>query len=140
MIITENILGSGGGSELPPVTEQDKDKYLHTNSTTGDLEWSAVSGGGVLVLDVTRTDMGEYGIKWSLEDVTCEELFQLSQTSVIATKQDETYPEFSASKIDILTNASKTVGDSTVYYEFSFSGSYMSGNSEDDHPCVVDVG
>lgn len=38
--------GGGGGSDLPEVTADDKDKYLHTNSSTGNLEWSAVSGGG----------------------------------------------------------------------------------------------
>lgn len=39
-------VAASGGSDLPEVTSSDKDKYLHTNSSTGDLEWSDVSGGG----------------------------------------------------------------------------------------------
>lgn len=53
--------GGGGGSSLPEVTSSDKDKYLHTNSSTGDLEWSAVSGGGggALRVAITTEDMGQ---------------------------------------------------------------------------------
>lgn len=29
------------GADLPEVTANDKDKYLHTNSSTGNLEWSS---------------------------------------------------------------------------------------------------
>lgn len=32
--------------ELPAVETTDKDKYLHTNASTGALEWSEVQGGG----------------------------------------------------------------------------------------------
>jgi len=37
-----NVLSSllDGLSELPDVEPNDKDKYLHTNSTDGSLEWS----------------------------------------------------------------------------------------------------
>lgn len=45
--------GGGGGSSLPEVTADDKDKYLHTNASTGDLEWSAVSGGTTVVANPT---------------------------------------------------------------------------------------
>ena len=42
-------------NELPAVAAADKGKYLHTNESTGDLEWAeGGSGGGVLV--VTDTD------------------------------------------------------------------------------------
>ena len=42
-------------SELPAVAAADKGKYLHTNESTGALEWAeGGSGGGVLV--VTDTD------------------------------------------------------------------------------------
>lgn len=44
--LEQGVADAGGGSDLPEVTADDKDKYLHTNSSTGDLEWSAVSGGG----------------------------------------------------------------------------------------------
>lgn len=49
-----------GGSELPEVTSGDKDKYLHTNSSTGDLEWAAASGGGVLNVNVVYGDESIY--------------------------------------------------------------------------------
>lgn len=40
-------------SPLPEVAQTDKDKFLHTNSTTGALEWSAVQGGsGTSILPV----------------------------------------------------------------------------------------
>lgn len=51
-------VAASGGSDLPEVTADDKDKYLHTNSSTGDLEWSAVSGGGggnIVVAKFERT-------------------------------------------------------------------------------------
>ena len=32
--------------DVPPVTADDKNKYLHMNETTGEKEWSEVSGGG----------------------------------------------------------------------------------------------
>ena len=35
--------GGGGGTPLPTVVN---DRYLHTNATTGALEWSVVQGGG----------------------------------------------------------------------------------------------
>lgn len=38
-----------GGNPLPEVTPEDKDKYLHTNELTGELEWAEVEGGGVTV-------------------------------------------------------------------------------------------
>ena len=45
-------------NELPAVAAADKGKYLHTNESTGDLEWATAggSGGGVLVVhDVDGT-------------------------------------------------------------------------------------
>ena len=51
-------VAASGGSDLPEVTSSDKDKYLHTNSSTGDLEWSAVSGGGGGVLTITADENG----------------------------------------------------------------------------------
>ena len=36
----------GGGSSLPPVTVDDKGKFLHTNDTTGNLEWAEGDGSG----------------------------------------------------------------------------------------------
>ena len=40
-------------SPIPAVAQTDKDKYLHTNPTTGALEWSAVQGGsGTSILPV----------------------------------------------------------------------------------------
>lgn len=44
-------------SQLPTVTSDDKDKYLHTNASTGSLEWSAVSGGGVMTVTITYDDV-----------------------------------------------------------------------------------
>ena len=50
-------VAASGGSDLPEVTSDDKDKYLHTNSSTGDLEWSAVSGsGGLVIPSFTESD------------------------------------------------------------------------------------
>lgn len=43
-------------SELPTVGSSDKDKYLHTNASTGDLEWATAGGSGGGVLVVTDTD------------------------------------------------------------------------------------
>lgn len=40
-----DISGGGGGSVLPDVTSEDKDKFLHTNATTGALEWESVASG-----------------------------------------------------------------------------------------------
>ena len=46
-------------SELPAVTSDDKDKFLHTNGSTGALEWTeAGGGGGMLVV----TFGGSYGL------------------------------------------------------------------------------
>ena len=42
-------------TELPSVESGDKDKYLHTNSSTGSLEWSSVSSGGSAFM-ITDTD------------------------------------------------------------------------------------
>lgn len=42
-------------SELPDVTSSDKNKYLHTNNSTGDLEWAEASG-GVFPITVTRVN------------------------------------------------------------------------------------
>ena len=46
--------------DVPPVTADDKNKYLHTNETTGEKEWSEVSGGGggggVLVVHIYIED------------------------------------------------------------------------------------
>ena len=42
---------SNSQTALPTVSSSDKDKYLHTNSSTGALEWSSVaSGGGTTVV------------------------------------------------------------------------------------------
>ena len=38
-----DISYSGGGASLPIVVN---DRYLHTNATTGVLEWAQVQGGG----------------------------------------------------------------------------------------------
>ena len=57
--LEQGVAGAGGGSDLPEVTANDKDKYLHTNASTGDLEWSAVSGGGGLVVTITGGDMNK---------------------------------------------------------------------------------
>lgn len=49
------------GDKLPPVTEDDKGKYLHLNESTGAKEWATAgggsSGGGVLVVH----EVEEYG-------------------------------------------------------------------------------
>jgi len=44
--LLEEIAENLSGSELPEVTSDDKDKFLHTNDTTGALEWADASGGG----------------------------------------------------------------------------------------------
>ena len=45
---------SGGGSSLPDVTTNDKGKYLHTNESTGVLEWIEAAGSnGVLMVTYT---------------------------------------------------------------------------------------
>lgn len=46
---------SNSQTALPTVSSSDKDKYLHTNSSTGALEWSSVaSGDDIFICDVTR--------------------------------------------------------------------------------------
>ena len=47
-------------SELPAVGANDKNKFLHTNESTGDLEWATAggSGGGVLVVNGTWNEAG----------------------------------------------------------------------------------
>ena len=42
--------------ELPAVTASDKDKFLHTNESTGALEWAEGGGSGGGVLVVTETN------------------------------------------------------------------------------------
>lgn len=42
--------------ELPTVEETDKDKFLHTNGTTGDLEWADAPSG---MPEVTTQDAGK---------------------------------------------------------------------------------
>ena len=64
---------ASGGGGLPPVETTDKDKYLHTNAETGDLEWSEVSGGGLVIIPVTQTyEAGTYyyvNANYTLKDV-----------------------------------------------------------------------
>ena len=43
--IADDVI-SVDGDLVPVVSGSDKDKYLHTNASTGDLEWASVSGGG----------------------------------------------------------------------------------------------
>ena len=72
--IEDGVLKSiGSGSDLPEVTEDDKNKYLHTNESTGNLEWSAVSGGEeeneIIVIAESQQatlQQGEYGVKAEL--------------------------------------------------------------------------
>ena len=47
---------------IPSVSADDKDKYLHTNASTGDLEWASVSGGGgedITQIDISSTSYAE---------------------------------------------------------------------------------
>ena len=73
-------VAASGGSDLPEVTADDKNKYLHTNSSTGDLEWSAVSG-GALVVHVTATTIEESTIYTC--DKTAAEMYEAMQTGVV---------------------------------------------------------
>lgn len=41
--LVDGLLETGGGSDLPSIGSGDKNKFLHTNSSTGDLEWDAVN-------------------------------------------------------------------------------------------------
>ena len=43
MIINVNNSGSGGGSDLPPYTAADKNRFLAVNSTGTGLEWVDMS-------------------------------------------------------------------------------------------------
>jgi len=71
-------------SQLPTVTSDDKDKYLHTNDTTGALEWSAVSGGGggALVVNVTETESNNRYI-YTCDKTANEILSALEEKAVI---------------------------------------------------------
>ena len=73
-------VAASGGSDLPEVTSSDKDKYLHTNSSTGDLEWSAVSGGGGGVLVVNLTQQTIDGELYEVCDKTFSEIHTAAQT------------------------------------------------------------
>ena len=43
---SDNMVWSDIPAELPNVGSNDKDKYLHTNASTGALEWVSAPGGG----------------------------------------------------------------------------------------------
>ena len=62
------------GSSLPTVTTDDKNKYLHTNESTGNLEWSAVSGSDNDFL-VTFMDEDVGGIMHRTADKTVSEIY-----------------------------------------------------------------
>lgn len=47
--VSPESLAEASGSLLPPVGENDKDKFLHTNASTGEKEWSEASGGYFVV-------------------------------------------------------------------------------------------
>jgi hypothetical protein len=49
-------LPSGGG-DLPSVTSSDYNKYLHTNTSTGELEWSTISS---QLPSVSSSDNGKF--------------------------------------------------------------------------------
>ena len=51
--ISNDDVISVDGDLVPAVSGDDKDKYLHTNASTGDLEWTEVSAGGGNFVEVT---------------------------------------------------------------------------------------
>lgn len=50
--VLRGLLENNGGS-LPSIMEEDKDKYLHTNESTGALEWSQIQSGGAFSVTIT---------------------------------------------------------------------------------------
>lgn len=50
--VLRGLLENNGGS-LPSIMEEDKDKYLHTNESTGALEWSQIQSDGAFSVTIT---------------------------------------------------------------------------------------
>ena len=64
-------------SELPAVATTDKGKFLHTNESTGDLEWATAggSGGGVEIVRFEKTKAADSNTEGRC-DHTLDELIQ----------------------------------------------------------------
>ena len=76
-------------SELPSVGTSDKNKFLHTNESTGALEWAeGGSGGGVLVVNVTIDEN-----MLATADKTCKEIIDacLAGGAIFVIRQDENH-------------------------------------------------
>ena len=50
--------------ELPAVTSSDKDKYLHTNDSTGALEWAEGGSGGGVLVVTSDFETGTLDKTW----------------------------------------------------------------------------
>lgn len=51
---------AASASDLPDIGSSDKNKFLHTNESTGELEWAeGGSGGGVLVVTESGGKLSE---------------------------------------------------------------------------------
>ena len=68
-------------SGLPEVGADDKDKYLHTNASTGDPEWASGGGGGAFVIHLTKTT--EDGTTTYTADKTVGEIYEAAQNGPV---------------------------------------------------------
>ena len=73
--------------ELPSVTSSDKNKYLHTNSLTGALEWDEIESGGsdILICEVVQEgSSGESSMTYS----EIEAAINAGKRVILAYKED----------------------------------------------------
>lgn len=56
--VIDGLLETGGGSDLPDVGDGDKNKFLHTKKTNGDLEWKQ----SAIVFSTTDLSAGSFSI------------------------------------------------------------------------------
>lgn len=68
---------AASASDLPDIGSSDKNKYLHTNESTGDLEWATAggSGGGVEIVRFNKTKSADSNTEGRC-DHTLDELIQ----------------------------------------------------------------
>ena len=127
-------VAASGGSDLPEVTADDKDKYLHTNSSTGNLEWSAVSGGGggsgggVLVVD-SELQMNPAPV-FVLKKTAGEIMAALQGGSIAVVREDSSYDDVANYSYKLIANADNESGysfelaDGITKYVCSTSSDY----------------
>lgn len=104
--IADDVI-SVDGTFVPVVSGDDKDKYLHTNASTGDLEWAEVSSGGGTTLYKHIIDIG------SSKTIT-----MITNSSVVL---DTIYTVASASKIGLPVLSGSAV-PSNVILSLDYNG------------------